>query len=542
MFEGFPPVGDKIVRKTQRTVARFFLVACAAALLAGCTDTKPREAGRKILDEVDIATRRYDRALSLLANPVFKAKGEFPPTPLAAEPGGAPPRYEKADIEIVHPETVNPKALDALKQAETGLAKVLAENEALAPKAEKALAHLILARLKSLKGYYFAAKANLARGRALGAIAQAEPTTTEVKTHVAMINYHKTVVGLSNQDIEQLIAKAEKDLVAWNAELKEVNTKLTAIKAEKQRLLAENQARMAEARKKRVASRLANGQKSLDLLNEALAIEEETNRAVSRVDIVEAETVSLNVARGDVVVRVASAKQRITVAQDILKGRKQNTGQDRDELEKIARSLAVVLKRLEEQAGMIGENCATAAAAEKQADEAYRQAREHLESSRSFPSAKAHEAMAEEADVLMSTGRLAAARLELHVRATRLVGRVKKLWPQAAPDRKAPQIVDRIAAYLAEPDNVRKDGEKDFRKAADLYKRAGANMERHLKWVYKGQEAGAYIALYYLTEDNMVLGQARKVLGDALQGREASPLLAAVRELEKIAKEEQKQP
>ena len=479
------------MRKSERIVI-WLLLACAAGLpiVVGCTDTKQRKAGRKVLDEVDIARRRYDRALALLANPVFKARGEFPPLP-TGEPGQTLIPYEKKDIEIV-PAMVNPKALRALAEAETGLGKALADNP-LAPTAEKALAHLILARIKALEGYYFVAKANLARGRALAALAQAEPTTTQVKMHVALMDYHRTLVGLSDQDIKKQIADAEKDLKEWGAELEQVNKKLVAIKVEKQRLVRENKKRMEDARKLRAESRITSGQKGLDLLNKALAIEEETNRAYSRIDTVEANTISYNVQRADLTVRVDSANQRVTVAKGILQARKESTGQDRDELDKIARSLATILKKLEKLTGVIGENCEIAAKAEELAGEAYKRSQQHLEDSRAFPPSKRHEAMAEEADVLMSAGRQGLARLELHARAGRLVEQIKKLWPQAVPNGKAPQIIKKIVGYVDKPDEVKTEAEKDFRKAADMYRRAGSAMRRALRWVYKGQEASAYI-------------------------------------------------
>jgi len=331
-----------------------------------------------------------------------------------------------------------------------------------------------------------------------------------------------------------MLDSAGTDQKQFAAKVGELKGKIAANEQLKQQLNESGKARMEEARKIRVESRLAGGQKGLDLLRKALDIEAAVNKDNSKVDAAEAESISLKVELADYELQLAASNQQIQMAKEILQGRETAAGEVKKQLDAATQELAGVVKKLEEATGRIGGACETASVAETASAEAYEKARKHLEGSRSFPLHKSDQAMAEEADVLVARGEMNAARLELQTRLTRLTDRMEKLLPQALPGSSLPSL-EKIKGYVPKLAEVKESAEKDFREATNLYKKALAAMKSEYRWVCQGQVAAAYLGLYNLTRDSADLEAAKSAAGEALKGREQSPYASDLKDLENIA-------
>jgi hypothetical protein len=522
-----PGLGDMNVRKSQRVALHSVLLACLVVLplAAGCADSEQRTANKNLVDAIERAQRLYDRGLALLANPVLKTGEKY----LPINPGeDKTPVGQEPDVQII-PNAVNPKALDALKEAETCLTEAIRDNTAAAGAAEKALASLTLGRVTNAKAYLFTTVAAIHRGKAAGLVPAAEQSEWQTKTHLSLVNYHGQLAGVSSKDIQKVIDEATAQKQKAAAEAKDSKGKLEANATKKAQLLKSNQDRMEKARKIRVESRRITGQKSLDMLNQALEIEAAVNKDRRLVDAAEAETLALKVALADQELRLDSADQLLKAAEEILAGRKDATGKAKTELDAANAELAKILKTLEKVAGRIDAECTAAAAAETKAMAAFDAARALLVAGRAYPPHKAKVALADEADLLVERGKLSSARLGLQKRLTALVGKLTKAWPQMPGGAEAPAVVKKLQGYVPKPDDVKELAVKDLREAVDLYRRAVKSMKKEQQGMTHGSIAATYLLLYNLTGNSGDKSNAAEALGNAGSG-------SLIKDLRDIAK------
>jgi len=508
-----PGLGDTNVRKSQRVALHSVLLACLLALplAAGCADSEQRTANQNLVDAMDRADRLFKRGLALLANPVLKTGDEF----LPIHPGeDKTPAGQEPDVQIVR-NTVNPKALVALEEAEAGLSKAISENAAAAGPAEIALAHLTLGHVIKAKAYLFTNIAAIHRNEAAELLPLAEQSAWQTWTHLSLVKYHRELAGVSSKDIQDVIDQATTQKSTAAAEVKETKGKLAANATKKAELLRANQTRMEQARKIRVESRRITGQKSLDLLNQALEIEAAVNKDHRKVDAAEAETLALKVALADQELRLNSADQLLQVAGEILAGRKDTTGKAKKDLDSASATLAGILKTLEKLAGQIDAACTTAADAEAKAMAAYDATRSHLVTSRAYPPHKANVALAEEADLLVARGKLSSERLDLQKHLSALAEKLTKAWPEMPGGASAPAVVKKMQGYVPKPDDVKEAAVKDLREAVDLYRKAVKAMKKDHRPAVHGSIATAYLLLYNLTGNSGDQSNAVEALGNA---------------------------
>lgn len=500
------------MRKSQRVALHSVLLACLLALplAAGCADSEQRTANQNLVDAIDRARRLYDRGLALLANPVLKTGPDF----LPINPGeDKTPAEQEPDVQIVR-NTVNPKALDALKEAEASLLKAVSDNGA-AGAPEKALANLTLGRVINAKAYLFTNIASIHRSEAAELLPLAEQSAWQTQTHLSLVKYHRKLAGVSSEDVQKVIDETAQQQKTAAAEVGVTKGKLVANATKKAELLQANQTRMEQARKVRVKSRLVTGQESLDLLNQALEMEASVNKDRRLVDAAEAETLALKVALADQELRLNSADQLLKVAGEILAGRKDATGKAKKNLDSASATLAGILKTLEKLAGQIDAACTAAAAAEAKAMAAYDAARSHLVTSREYPPHKAKVALADEADLLVARGKLSSARLDLQKNLSALAEKLTKAWPEMPGGAGAPAVVKKMQSYIPKPDDVKEAAVKDLRTAVDLYRKAVQAMKKDHQGVTHGSIAAAYLVLYNLTGNSGDRSNAIEALGNA---------------------------
>ena len=501
------------MRKSQRAALHSVLLACLLALplAAGCADSEQRTANQNLVDAMDRVDRLFKRGLGVLANPTVKIGADF----LPINPGeDKTPAGEEPDIQVVR-NTVNPKALAALKEAEAGLSKAITDNGAAAGPAEKALAHLTLAQVINAKAYLFTNIAANHRNEAAELVPLAEQSSWQIRTHLSLVKYHRELAGVSSADVQKVIDGATKQKQTATAEVTVSKGKLAANATKKAELLQANQTRMEKARKIRVESRRITGQKSLDLLNEALEIEAAVNKDRRKVDAAEAETLALKVALADQELRLNSADQLLRVAGEILAGRADATGKAKKDLDAASATLAGILKTLEKLAGQIDAACTAAAAAEAEAMAAYIAARSHLVTSRAYPPHKEKVAFAAEADLLVARGKLSSARLDLQKRLSALAERLAKDWPDMPGGANAPAVVQKMQSYVPKPEDVKQAAVKDLREAVDLYRKAVTAMKKDHQGVTHGSIAAAYLLLYNLTGNSGDRSNAVEALSNA---------------------------
>ncbi|MDY6913471.1 MAG: hypothetical protein SVT52_03315 [Planctomycetota bacterium] len=518
------------MQRSRDLIFGALVAACLVGMLtvAGCSASKSRRARQNILEEVLEAQRLVNKALALLASPVYAVGDKYAPftTSTLVGPGEG--------LKILPGTALNPNAWQALQQAEDGLSAVLAENAEARPE-DRAMGQSMLARVASLKGDYQATIAAAARDRAGEALREAQKALGLMEFQLSLCKYFHGLANLTDKELRQMISNAKADVQKFTTASADVRAKIDRLTKDRDALLATNEERIAAARNLRIESRLASGQKSLDLLQDALKIESQVSSNASKIGGIESQITSGKTEAKTVHLDLTSAKARLDVSGAVLKARKQQFGSADETKTKLLGTIAEAQKHLERLAERTFSACAAAAEAETAAANAYELARKQLKAAaEALHDHASAEAMAEQADVLMAMAELNVRRLELQIDSSRLAKQIQSLWAEMDPPRNVPPALARAGDYLAEPAMVRQTAEAQYEEAAKLYKKAMSKVRRELQWAYQGQLAAAYIRLYHLSNRADSLEEARAVLQEAFEGRENSPHLASVAELQRM--------
>ena len=533
------PGEKKIAMSTLAIWGGVALVVVAAFVvlivwIARWPEAGPQMAIANIQAAVEKNNKLYERAQNLMANVVFTDDAGQAVAPFSSDVVTSPEQ-----IKLLPPTAPNPKALEDLKQAADSLQKTLDANPS-ARENVKAVAHKLLSNVLALKGRYYTAKSLTNRTSAANLLTLAEQSIGVMRTQMASIVQYDKLTAMTSDDIETMHNTALANANDLKAKELKVSREIIDLSNNVDKMKDSSAALAGKARAARNESQKAQGQKAIDLLEQALEYEKQIHQLSDNIGDAQDRIRVLVVELRDIGLRAASAREKAVAAKAILDNRNQEKAKRLEErkncLELLDKSRKSAIDLTEEVLKL----CAEVKKDEAEAVRAYGKADEALEAARTgqLPGHEQYEA--DKADIAMAIANLSTERLllqeRLHLLATSMVG----LWPKLSPPQEAPAAAQKLTTYVSDVDKLRSSTITAYRDSAKLYSTAVKSADGKHKWVYQGQLAAAHLGLYRLTGDAGELDTAKSIIAEALQDKESSPYLRPVVELQRLA--EGKQP
>ncbi|MCJ7544717.1 MAG: hypothetical protein MUP47_09190 [Phycisphaerae bacterium] len=532
------------MRGSLPTLLRGAMVA--VLLVAGCSDSKRHGANKKLLEETEIASRRYAKAVSLMDLPPAKVNDEYVPLGHVGRITGA------SNVKLADPLAVHPEAWAALVAAETGLTRALGQYGRDAGNEDQALAQAMLGNILMLKAEYQRAAAAAERQQARAASAMANRSVSMVQLYTALERYYDQLASLRDQDLSAVLSAAREEAAKARVDAEAVQKEIASLRARAEQLRQADEALIPQARRLRGDSEQASGQEAMELLDQALKLETQINENVSALAALENALERREADLSDVKAALESAEARQKVAETIVAARRGHADASRTELGSIQAALSKARSDVQEQTALLASVCERTAQAEDAAAEAYTIAIAKHEAARRLRTRnQSTQTIARLADARWALAELKDQSLYLRQCNMQLAERLAGIGsPRAAegagpattsasaPADRPPQAIPAFAkgllAYVPNPEQTRSEAIENYTQAGELYETASRGVLPHLRWAYQGQAAAAYIALYRLSYDADALTKAKEALNQALEDKRESPFLASVVELERL--------
>jgi len=507
-------------------------LTCLAGLLlaGGCGESAQQAQGRRLREDASRAHRRCQRAIAILDNPYYKTKdGE-------AAPFVGDKIRSAADVVIPVAGEMNPKALEAIREAVKELGESLQTNAQAAP-ADKAFAQSVLARALTLRGGWEAAVSVAEQDKACQARLQAESLLDAIRAKTLQYEQYQQIVASSGTAAGEIHDAAAAKVQELTTKLSEADKKLQDLQGELKTKTDANLKLEADAAELRSRSATAEGEEGLKIRDQArekqLAADEaaaEAARLESEISLrqLERKEIELNlVAEKSVMDETADLQAKQTAGLDALKATQK----------RILDEMTEAQKAVEELLQTAGAACGKAAAAEKEAAEAYRQAGENLVQAANQVRAEASNpnAISGQADLKMTQAGLYVRRAIFRAGNQAFLQKLETIWQAAPTKQPAPQAVEGIKAYGQDEAKDKELMVGFYTEATQLYGKAvSAVRDQKVRWEYQGALGAAYRALYVLTGNATYRDEAAKVLSEALQDKAASPYLSDVKRLQDL--------
>jgi len=513
------------VLKVKTGVAAMFVVFLMGmiAVTVGCSQSRQAQASEKLIGEVEKAQKLYQTCLAYLANPVYRVNNDYPPVQSRVPAG--------ADIAVGEPGQLHPEVLPTLKKIETDLSAALAaEEHAAAGPEEKSLAYQMLAKAYALRAYCELFPTVRAYDRLVRQRDDAEKMLFILNSRADLLTHYKSLSALETDDLVALRDEARKQQADVEARIKDIDERLAAMATEKQAQAQTYEKRNAEARSLALESAVGSAKAGMAKLEEALRLRTEANKAHLLMAELEYEADSLAEKRKALELALSAAKAKILAADGALADRKAISEANQINAEQVAEQLRDSQSKLVASLQAMQETCSDLAAALAKAANAYELALAQL---RKAANANDKSLSIREADVLMGIADMEARALgELEANKS-FAASLSRAWAKLA-EPAPPSGIDKIQSLLPDPASSRSDAEAKYTKAAQLYQRAMSGADRNVRWIYEGQLAAAYVRLYMLNGDPETLKTARETLASALEGKELSPHLSSIAELQDL--------
>ncbi len=529
--------------KASRLLATVLRGAIVAVLLVtGCPDSKRHGADRKLLEETELASRRYAKAVSLMDIPPAKVNDEYLPLEHVGR------ITADSTVELSDPLAVHPEARGALADAESGLTRALAQYGPDAGQEEQALAQEMLGGILMLKAEYQRASAAADRREARSTLALANESASMVQLYTSLGRYYDQLAALGDPDLAAMLTTARGEVTKARADAEAMNQEIASLRARAEQLHQANEALIPQARHLRADSEQAGGQQGMELLDQALKLETQVNENVSALAALENALERREADLGDVTAALRSAEKRAKLAETIVAARQGHAEASRAELEGIQTALGKARSDVQDQTARLAGICERIAQGEDAAAEAYTLAiAKHEAARRLRPGGLDPQTATRLADARWALAELKDQSLYLRQCNMHLAERLAAVW-SARPAESAivpsgpgvttgpaiPAFAKGLLAYVPNPEQTRTEAIENYRQAGELYEAASRRVRPELRWAYQGQTAAAYIALYRLSYDPDALAKAKEALELALEDKRESPFLAAVVQLERL--------
>jgi hypothetical protein len=512
-------IGDSEVRKTIRPpfVPVLSLAVLTMAVAAGCSANARQEASHKLLDQVADAEQYCERAVALLANPVYSVNGEYAPV--------QSPVNANATVVVAPVGTIHPEVWDDLDKAEDLLTAGISEGRRASDE-DLAIARMMLGRIYALRGHCRMLEANVplralqqARQSAYGALASVENARD-------LMSFYKSLADLSDADLAEARAQAQADKARIDNEIADSDQRGAELAKEKDAQAVVYQQKNAEARTRQIESGVGSAGEGLKKLDEALALKTEANKAEAAMAQSERETSVLRARRESLVLELSGVEAQIAAADEEIAARKTTVQRNTADASEAEVTLAGRQQALGELVAAMAEASEQMAAAHSKAVGDYDKGLNEFRQA----GGKAPSAGIKQADALMSIAEARAQDVRELDANTRFLQALRATC-QDLPGG-LPQQAGRIVAFLPDGDADKAAAVKGYQEAATLYQQAVRGAERDHKWAYLGQVAAAYADLYELDGSAEALDAARQALSEALEGREDAPALKPLKDLQ----------
>ena len=540
---------------------------------------KDRQGGLNVLAAVKTARRLYAKAFSMLTKSAFETRDG---TGRVCYGGCDVDAYmklvaSKADEDVICPRcgkkmlrvpeaasfreemALDDSALKVLKDAQAGLAEVLKDNAHAEPRA-LALGHATMGRIVSLRAKFHAERAAKAWQKARDARNNAYGSAHTMGADGVRARYYNQLAalvpltalvppGAAPKPLETELAEAKKLQQAHQAEIQAIDAEIQKVEKTRTALLAANAKLTKEAEQLNTASQLATKAKvGLDKFEQAQAKEKEITRSRLEIDKIENQIKDLKAKRADTAIQLKNAEDRIAVADAILQDRKKLKGEHEAKVTADKARLAKAKGEIEQFAQealaackQAGKSCATAIQLYKSAEESFKKPVD-LE-----PRDQRSGAMAARGDLLMDLAQVYTRQVASHGENKVFVDDIEKIWVNPADlsggAAALPEVLRDLRGQLKQSGQVQAGATETYNKAIGLYRDAIAALsEKRWAWAYQGKMARAYMRLYQLSlhkvppaPDTASRNEAKRILQEATQGKEASPFLKPlVEELESL--------
>jgi len=456
------------------------------------------EGNREIYRRIEQAKPHLALAAKLLSGPVYKAEGKDETPPLA--------ELTEADIIEPMPDAVNPKAWQAIADADTPLTEVLAEHPGADPKV-RAVALQTLGEINRLKGAYHAERAAIARreaGVAFGLVDDALRTILlgQRAGERERMLAREMLEGASNEEIVRIRDEAAAARDAANARLAEIAAAVDALSGQINSLtvrideLAEQEA--ALRRDSRTSRSAVEGQR---LLNDALEIKAQIDQLKNER---EDKNRQVELARQDqrrVRADIESLEARVVVAESALAERRDQSQAKRADIQDAAQVVATAESGLMSALEQL-------AAASQQAGEANSTAIGHFSEALSNAEQALGETGGGEVALLAGKARSLAlvaktrmADLALQSRLNGLAEAADKAYEGAVPAEVRTKLTG-LQARIPNPTEQDHTTINELRDAADLFERVAKSARHEDRADYYGQLADVYFLLHQMTGED----------------------------------------
>lgn len=534
---------------------------------------------------MDTASRQLGTAQNLLAAPVISFKGEYPPIAAAMTADNLnlidfPPRY-----------TPNLKAQQALRSAYDALMASVREHPAASGEIQ-AMAHILAGRIVATEGYYHSTLAVAKHRQVAQDRRKVSELVSAMQQQGGEIAIHKIAASLNLEEAEKALQDADKKHKDLLDAIQKKEQDVAKAQKEWESLRDKVARQEAKAIELRLAAEQGKPREQLAKMEEVHKLErEEIYPQYRQIDRLEAAFKAQQAEMERLKAHESVAKLHVQAARRILDGQQgedaassarglkaiQTGGSDglRDAESRLAACRREVDKTLE----LIGTACKEAAQAEAQAAAAYKTAVERFKAA--IPIAdKPAVPQASCAETLVTWSETDSRSLRLHAANTAFLNEISQAWPKvdaaappapAAPasapasapssDRKGtvasllgsltggssskpaaeeakpvalgdlPPVAENISKYMLKPGEVRQEAAKRYNEAIELYKKALASATPTQKWLYQGALGAAYAGLARVADQGQraeALANASAAFNEALQGKEGSPFLAPV--------------
>lgn len=496
---------------------------------AGCSESKENQASRTLSDAVNLSRRHCERAIGLMGGLTFKAGDELLPINKTVN-------IDQISVEPSY--AVNPKALDALKEAKDVLGKAMA-SATDAPADSVAQANFMMGQINAMTGDYYAALSRSARTRAMASFAENDIAANAIGSGVALMKYFDAMATVSDEDLTKEINDATAEAQKAQADQQDAQTKSTDLKKQLDELNAANQKLLTESADLRVKSEGAKGDKMLELFDEAIKKENEAAANGTKIGDLERQLGILKSDLSSATLRLKAATARQVAAQKTLDQRKLAAKSVSQEKEKVVAQVAERRKNFETSAGSLATSFEEAKAAQVEAVKSYTQATDSFRKAGLDRDAKASLGATEQSKAMAELSLLT-----LNSQLAGLAADCDRIFKDLNQD--VPPPVAKIKGLLIDTAKAYDAAATDYDQAATAFGQAASQSNtdpviRRTQWVYQVQKAGALGGVARTSPDAAkraaALKDARQIITDALNGKENSPYVIEALKLKQALSE-----
>ncbi len=510
------------------------IVSCGA-LLAGCSESRPRRDSKQLSAAVLEAQRSQQRAVVLMGNPAYRdaASGQVSPLMTAlADPKDTQATSRAVDKVELFGDQVHPEVPKLLADARKNLESAIAKYSAAAPQ-DMAQARMVLASLKKLQGDAqargFAAQAakvrdtldQLASQRAAGSIQHVLATSLSAKAGespelqkayddtAAALKETETQLGIKNGELKDANKRADDLRTACTAQSIDVSTLHQDLQAADPRTSQE---------------KIRQFKQKYEELNANLTA---LQRLEAQIEQLKSEAAQLNVKLAGFGSKTAGGERQL-LAQ--LKGLTQQradaaaaagklVAEAQDKVKASYKAAGASAKELQDALDAANKGAADAVASYTAA---LGDVSEALKLTRAAAIRTSSGMRASEGSLDLAKAAVILDQRHMQQEAQNTLGVVSDAWAQMGQAK--------LPALTLQADKDLKDAAV---KALDA---AGMSFEQALlsndspnsKWLYDGAEGAAYLLKYDLTNDAADRKLAADHLGSAARDKEQSPNLASI--------------